>query len=494
MPFLKKKNLKSITFTLLFITLVMILTRCSSNSKPFPHIIIIVMDTVRRDHLSCYGYSRETTPNLTKLAKLSRLYLNAYSTSSWTPPAHASLFTGFYSSAHGTTQENHIMPGDLITLAEVLLGKGYETFAISENPLISKQNQFDQGFLHFFEAWRSPVSLSENSGYNAFKEILNQRAREKPFFLFINFIEPHSPYDSARFFAHRFVRNRAVNCSNNQMVNVVTGKKTLTREEVEHLIDLYDAEILYVDYLIGKIISQLKIRKLWRNTLFIVTSDHGENFMEHNLVDHVFSLHQTLINIPLIIKYPRLFPANSKDYMPVQLTDIFPTILDVVGVDKSTFYSQGRNLLNQQDLKKRTLFAEYFSPKQVFSVIKNQEATNPEFKKKQNNKRKHEFNDLETKYPTLKKYHRRIKTVIDNNFKLIWGSDGQHELYDLKNDPQELKNLINEKQYVRIRLKLVNKLKEIVKKYERNPPTRRSKKRKTVDNETKKALKSLGYL
>ncbi|UCH92346.1 MAG: sulfatase [Candidatus Aminicenantes bacterium] len=494
MWFLKKRYLTLVMCGLVVITLFMSLAQCSSGSQPLPNIIIIVMDTVRIDHLSCCGYSRETTPNLNKLVKQSRLYLNAYSTSSWTPPAHASLFTGLYPIAHRTTQENHRLPRRLVTLAEVLLDKGYETFAISGNPLISKQFQFDQGFLHFFEAWRSPGYLPENSSYIAFKEILNQRDRQKPFFLFINFIEPHTPYDSARFFAHRFVRNSAVNCYFNEWVDVVTGKKTFTTEEIEHLIDRYDAEILYVDYLVGKIISQLKSNKLWHNTLFIVTSDHGENFMEHNLVDHMFSLHQTLINIPLIIKYPRLFPANSKDYTPVQLTDIFPTLLYVVGVDQGTFYSQGCNLLNQQDLQRRTLLAEYYSPKQVFTVIKNLEPPNPEFKEKQDNKRTHAFRHLEKKYPVLKKYYRRIKTVIDNNFKLIWGSDGEHELYDLKKDPRELNNLINERHYTRIKLKLLNKLKELVKKYEGNSPVRRSKKRKKIDKETEKALKSLGYL
>jgi arylsulfatase A-like enzyme len=224
--------------------------------EKLPNIIVIVIDTVRYDHLSCHGYERETTPNLTKLAKESCMYLNAYSTSSCTPPSHASLFTGLYPAAHGTTQENNILPLEVNTMAEMLLTKGYDTYAISENPLISMGNQFGQGFFHFFEVWRQPNFHYSNGAYNVFALFLEQRNKEKPFFLFINLIEPHTPYDSARFFTYRFIRNREINCIGNQYMDVVLGKKTFTAQEIEHLIDRYDGEIFYTDYLLGKIIGQ----------------------------------------------------------------------------------------------------------------------------------------------------------------------------------------------------------------------------------------------
>lgn len=489
----------------------MFIVNCSSDGtnatklplEKLPNIIVIVMDTVRYDHLSCYGYERETTPNLTKLAKDSRIYMNAYSTSSWTPPSHASLFTGLYPAAHGTTQENYILPKEVNTMAEMLLTKGYDTYGISENPLISIRNQFDQGFLHFFEAWRQPNYYYSNAAYNVFEQFLEQRNKKKPFFLFINLIEPHSPYDSARFFTHRFIRNREINCIDNRFIDVVLGKKNFSAQEIGHLIDRYDGEILYCDYLLGKIIGQLKENKIWGNTLFIVTSDHGENFMEHGLVDHVFSLNQELIHVPLIIKYPGLFPANTKESAPVQLTDIFHTVRDIVGVDKNKFNSQGCNLLIKKELMKRTVFAEYYAPRQVFTVIRNREMplTGEEKKKLEQNKeerqRRLKFTDLKEKFPLLEKYHRRIKTVIKDNFKLIWGSDGIHELYNLETDRNEHKNLINEKKYVQVKLQLLNELKKLVKKYKQESPIRRgkkSRKRSKQDKQTENALKSLGYL
>jgi arylsulfatase A-like enzyme len=496
---------------LLMVPAVLFIVNCSSggtNAKKLPleklpNIIVIVMDTVRYDHLSCHGYERETTPNLTKLAKDSRMYMNAYSTSGWTPPSHASLFTGLYPAAHGTTQENNILPLGVNTMAEMLLTKGYDTYAISENPLISMDNQFDQGFLHFFEAWLQPNYHYSNGAYNVFELFLEQRNKEKPFFLFINLIEPHSPYDSARFFVHRFIRNIEINCIGNRYMDVVLGKKKLTAQEIEHLIDRYDGEILYTDYLLGKIIGQLKENKIWGDTLFIVTSDHGENFMEHGLTDHVFSLNQELIHVPLIIKYPGLFPPNTKESAPVQLTDIFHTVLDIVGLDKNKFNSQGCSLLNKKELVKRTVFAEYYAPKQVFTAIRNREMplTEEEKKKlKQNKKERQErrkFIDLKEKFPFLEKYHRRIKTVIKDNFKLIWGSDGMHELYNLETDRNEQENLINEKKYVKVKLRLLNELKKLVKKYQQESPIRRGKKTRKSnkkDKQTEKALKTLGYL
>lgn len=516
---IRKKNrgfnhlLYYILFALMLtIPTVLFMVNCSSGStgsadlplEKKPNIVVIIMDTVRYDHLSCYGYERETTPNLTKLCKESRLYLNAYSTSGWTPPSHASLFTGLYPAAHGTTQENNILPMDVTTMAEALLEKGYDTYAISENPLISMENHFGQGFLHFFEAWRQPNFHYSNGAYNVFELLMEQRDKKKPFFLFVNLIEPHSPYDSARFFAHRFIRDHGVeNVIGNRYMDVVLGKKTFSQKEIDHLIDRYDGEIMYTDYLIGKMIERFKENNVWDDTLFIVTSDHGENFMEHGMVDHVFALNQELIHVPLIIKYPGLFPANTKESAPVQLTDIFHTLRDIVGLDKTKIHTQGCNLLNKKELERRTVLAEYYAPRQVFTAIRNREMplTEEENQKlkqdKELRKKRQRFIDLKEKFPFLSKYHRRIKTVIKDNFKLVWGSDGNHELYNLETDRKEQKNLIKEKKYTKIKLRLLGELKKLVKKYQQESPIRRGRKvRKTTkkDKATKDALKTLGYL
>ena len=126
----------------------LMLMACSSDA-PKPNIVLIVMDTTRQDHLSCYGYDRANTPNLEELARESTLFRSAYSVGSWTPPGHASLFTGLYPAAHGCTQENWTLSGDLVTLAEILGGAGYRTVGITENATVSAASGFDQGFDSF---------------------------------------------------------------------------------------------------------------------------------------------------------------------------------------------------------------------------------------------------------------------------------------------------------------------------------------------------------
>jgi len=147
-----------------------------SNGKP--NIVIIVLDTARQDRFSCYDYFRETTPNLNELITTARMYEKAYSVSSWTAPAHASMFTGYYPMFHGCTQEHWKLNEGLTTLAEVLSNNGYSTVAIIENPIVSRTNRFDQGFSNFFETWKMKLPVQkrgEDISLVLFKNQLAQR-------------------------------------------------------------------------------------------------------------------------------------------------------------------------------------------------------------------------------------------------------------------------------------------------------------------------------
>lgn len=438
-----------------------------------PNIVVIVMDTVRQDHLSCYGYSRNTSPNLVKLSKESRMFNNAYSTSGWTPPAHASLFTGLFAASHKATQENFVLGDDATTIAEVLSDHGYETFGISENPMVSRGTNFSQGFSTYDETWRNKNKKSrENPAYKCFKNILEKRDKQKPFFLFINFIEPHSPYNSSRQFLNRFVSDRSIKVFSHMLVHYYTGKKVFTPAEMNHLKELYDAEIFYVDHVIGKIIDDLKRESLWEETVFIVTSDHGENFGEHQLMAHVFSLHQALIKIPLLIHYPAFFPPGSKEDKPVQLTDIFPTLLGLAGIDQKKYPNQGRDLLKTKLRDDYAVFSEYYYPDQVLRV----------FGKKGND------------HAALAKYKRRIKSVISGNFKLIWGSDKKHELYDLKKDPTETTNLVNDRELSKQKSESLKLLVRTYHKYNGFLNIRPGKRKGKLDKKSRERLKTLGYI
>lgn len=482
-----RKNIV-ITFLVVGLTIAIIIIlythkQTQPMAKPtLPNVIIIVMDTVCRDHLSCYGYKKNTSPYLNKLTKSSRVYYNAYSTSGWTASSHASLFTGLFPIAHKTTQENWSMNEQQVTLAEVLSEHGYQTYGISENPIVSINNNYDQGFLEYYETWRRPNNLFDlctwwtnklfgNTAYTYFKNILRSRDTEKPFYIFINFIGGHSPYNSSKEFSDTFVTNRELTCESNEWTAYFLEKKRFSNDEIEHLTELYDAEILYVDYLIQKISNDLKSLNIWNNTLFIVASDHGENIGDHNMMDHVFSLYETLVQIPLIVHYPLLFQPSSKDYRIVQLTDIFPTVLEILNIDAEAYPSQGVSLLEKHPDPERAVFCEYYYPKQAIGSIPEDERDHPE----------------------LAKFKRRIKSVMKNGKKIIWGSDGKHELFDLAVDPDEQNNLIDDVRYADLKHELLEALDAYNQTYHSDSSESAFKHQTEHDKELHDALRSLGY-
>lgn len=436
-----------------------------------PNVIVIIMDTARQDHFSCYGYDRPTTPNLEQLCTEARRFDRAYSTSGWTPPAHASLFTGLYSAAHGTTQEKVTLGKDLTTLAEVLAANGYHCVGISENPMLARNRGFDQGFAEYHEIWKLD-DAEENHALAQFRSSLAARDPGRPFFTFINFIEPHSPYNSSQQFRTRFVTDARQRIVGNRWPKYTLGEVRFTAAQLDHLRALYDAELLYVDDLIGKIIRDLKEQDLWRNTVFVVTSDHGENFGDHGLVDHVFSIHETTTHIPLIAYFPGAFAPDSRCEDPVQLVDIFPTVLSLAGIDTGPYPNQGIDLRDAGAEQERVVFCEYYFPEQALSV----------------------FTPLQRRSKELDRYKRRLASVIRGDMKYIRGSDGNHELYDLAADPKERTNLAAREQSREIVAELDRILKDKMEEYSVPGPADEVAAPVEMDEKTKKVLRSLGYV
>ncbi|MGA1870652.1 MAG: sulfatase [bacterium] len=453
---------------------------CLIAKNDGPNIMLIVMDTVRKDHLSCYGYSRETTPHLNELIRNSRVYYNAYSTSCWTSPAHASLFTGLYTISHKTSQEYWVMSDQLTTLAEVLSCEGYETIGIVENPMLGKPYNFHQGFSTYYETWKKDFWLllscmisEENSAFSLLKRSLRQRDKNKPFFIFINLIEAHAPYDSSQQFYNQFLQDSILSCESNRWQDYLLGRIQFSDAELTHLKKLYDAEILYVDYYIGKIITELKKRNLWENTMFIVTSDHGENIGDHNLVDHVFCLYEPAVRIPLIIHDPQLIDGPSKEYAPVQLTDIFPTLLKRANVSVDDYFFQGHDLFKERGGEEEIVFCEYYYPEQALRCFKEEDRKNK----------------------NIRKFKRQLRSIIHDNKKLIWSSDGYHELYDLAKDTHEENNLFFQKEYQAMRQEMMRRLECAVRHYGGHSAVSSSSSPYIIiDRKTKARLRSLGYV
>jgi arylsulfatase A-like enzyme len=445
-----------------------------------PNVVLIVMDTARRDRLSCYGYDRETSPRLSELAESAATYTNAYSTSSWTAPGHASLFTGLFPAAHGATQEDWDLDEHLTTMAEALSARGYRTVGIVENPMLSSDLGYAQGFGVYHGVWLPRGRPGTGSAaLGRFVEEVEATPPGHPLFVFVNLIEPHSPYNSSRQFYDRFVSDPGIRLEANQWRDYYVGRRSFSDAEITHLNELYDAELLYTDYIVGEMAAALRERDLLDGTVFVVTSDHGENIGDHGHMDHVFSLYETTTRIPLVIRYPTLFAPGSTVESPVQLTDLFPTILTLAGVDPDEYPSHGRSLLD--DLTPdRAVLCEYYYPRQAIRGYRRLD---------------------DRKSPGLDPYRRRIRSLTAGGVKLIWGSDGRNELYDLGADPDERVDLIDSPAHSKVAAALQARLAELVDEHLSarretlaDPASRPETPDAGLDEATREALRSLGYL
>lgn len=448
-----------------------------------PNAVIIVMDTTRQDRLSCYGYARETSPRLRELADESTVFDRAYSTSSWTNPAHASLFTGLYPVAHRVTQEHWKMSEDVVTLAEVLSQQGYKTVGIVENSMLSDKHGFDQGFSIYHMTWRIQKVLNKlpfkrqsetgNTATDLFLKSLRGMVPERPFFIFVNLIAPHQPYDSSKQFMHEFVTDRDMDLVENMWSEYYLGQKEFTPAELRHLNELYDAELLFTDHLVGKMMDGLRSLGHWDDTVFIVTSDHGENIGDHGHMDHVFSLYETTVKIPLIIHDPPRFPQGSVDHRPVTLADIFPTVLDAAGVESGRYPCQGLSLLSEQLPEDRAILSEYYWPVQALG----------------------RYGAEDRASHRLNAHKRRIRSLTVGSTKLVWGGDGEHELFDLDEDPDELANMLDREGSAHALQVMEQRLAEVVSGLEAGRTVGPEDVRpEALDEATLEALRSLGYL
>lgn len=291
------------------------------------NVVLVMVDTLRADHLGCYGYQRDTSPNLDRLAKAGVLFETFYSVAPWTNPAIASLFTGRYPRAvfPPLPHKKAIgipLPSQLPTLAERLQEAGYRTVALVDHPGINPELQFDQGF----EQW---YSLFEDGGFDIWTVtdsdfVLDQllvaldELGDETFFLYLHLVYPHRPYTPPAPFDSMFGSSATK-----------TG-----RAHRQEMVNAYDGEIRYTDELIGRLVEVLGERQLTQSTWLMVTSDHGEGFWEHNQAEHGNSLFNELTRIPMILVPPQKERvAGLRVKTPASLVDLKPTILGLAGLE-----------------------------------------------------------------------------------------------------------------------------------------------------------------
>ena len=313
---------------------------CGLFDDSTPNVVIVLSDTLRRDHLSVYGYDRPTSPNIDAFAASATRYTNAFAQSPSTKPSVTSLFTSLYPTQHQVIRNKQALPDTQVTLAEILKTNGFTTAAFVENSVIGAQFGFDQGFDDWtFDNTRHFESEDTMEAFDdAILAWLSSRDTT-PFFLYVHYIDPHTPYMPPKQWKRRFHRGTYTD-------STTFGVGDHTSPRVERNIARYDEEIAYVDDRIGRVLAHLDALEFRENTLVVFLSDHGEAFMEHGKVHHSHSVYGELINIPLIIRYPGVeAPARVGDF--AAHVDILPTILDVVGLDRMGMPLAGRSLVRE---------------------------------------------------------------------------------------------------------------------------------------------------
>ena len=349
----------------------------STRAKAPRGIILISLDTLRADHLGTYGYHRNTSPAIDAFAKESVIFENAVVQSSWTLPSHMSIITSLYPSFHQVVERSFSLADEHVTLAELIKKGGYQTAAFTDGGYVNTTFGFNQGF-DIYEDQRIGIA----NIIPKVKKWLDSNKSE-PFFLFIHCYDIHSPYNpplpyNSTF--HDFAYTGSLIPSNNNILKAKRNKIKVDDEDLRHFIALYDGGIRYTDEKIGAFLNYLKDDELYDQSLIIITSDHGEEFREHNSFGHGQTLYyRPDLHVPLIIRIPNFPKKEIKISELVQSIDLLPTILDIAKLPAHP-PAQGKSLLSL--MKRHKNFLNYslwriFHPFTKESKVAFAEGANP---------------------------------------------------------------------------------------------------------------------
>ena len=313
-------------------------------SPRIERVILISIDTLRADHVGAYGYARPTSPAIDALAARGVLFQNVSTPSPWTYPAHASLFTGLYPGRHGLKNLDRFLPASLPTLASVLGRAGWVTAAVVNSEILGPRFGLDRGFRDFLyveqvATQRAPTTRVVDQALDWAK-----RYRDRKLFLFLHTNDVHSDYASLPKWEQQFVRpySGPADGTTEQLFAVRQGKATLNAADARHLVDLYNAGIRQTDAEIGRLLDGLRAGGLLEGSLILLTSDHGEEFLEHGGVLHGRTQFEEVVRVPLIVAGPGV-AKGSRVAVPVSLIDVMPTLLATLGV-------KGPEALDGEDL------------------------------------------------------------------------------------------------------------------------------------------------
>ena len=448
-----------------------------------PNVLLIVLDTVAAPHLSSYGYERETSPQLDKLASEGALFEKNFSAAPWTLPSHASIFSGLLPNNHNTGWERpRLSDGlaslpnqaryDFHTMAEEMNRLGYDTCGASEKAWLTAETGLVQGFASYFDYseldlresfivtrfWdryreklgMAPQEFTDKGGARVVDTALSwldeDRNENKPFFMFMNLNEAHDPYEPPAEFWSAFLpegidieETKPPTLRSDVLLHreILQSLAVLTPEQMELYKALYDAEILYQDGLLGRLFDGLEQMGVKDDTLIIITADHGEEFGEiDGRVGHQLSLSDYLLHVPLIIRYPAQIPSGRRVESLASTIDIFPTVLDILEQQRGYAMPPSAEIMAlegvsqlgamQQDgpAARDLVMAHYANPTAYLSSFLEWDSENP-------------YNFV------LAEYLRSMDVIRTPADKLYMYSDGDRSYIDFNVDPTEQSSMLN---------------------------------------------------
>ena len=311
---------------------------CRRAEPPIKYnLLLISIDTLRADHLGCYGYNRDTSPHLDQLAKEGVLFDDLTAAASWTVPSHMSMFTSLYPSVHGVQAGNTALAEGVPTLAQSLAKSGYVTAAFVSSPTLNHWFGFNRGFQYYDDF---TVIASQTGGYR--HTVTNpvitdlatkwlQKHSRKNFFLFLHYWDCHDDYLAPAPYSSKFDPDYKGK-QNTRFIGLWPAdmRARISVMDLAHIVALYDGGIAYTDEHVGKILRLLQDLRLSEKTLVIVLSDHGDGFLEHGLFTHGNSLYEEVLHVPLIMRLPGVIPAGKRVAGNVSHVDLMPTALGLL--------------------------------------------------------------------------------------------------------------------------------------------------------------------
>jgi arylsulfatase A-like enzyme len=375
-----------------------------------PNVILISIDSLRRDHLGCYGYSRDTSAVIDRLAADGVLFTQALSTTSWTLPAHVSLLSGLAPEVHGVTDDGLRLGDGVVTLAQRLRQAGYLTAAFVSGPYLHAEFGLSRGFDLYDD-----YTVYHGRGRQAHSGVTSPRINRattawveanagRSLFLFVHYWDVHYDYSPPPPYDTLFDPDYRGSVTSRNFAYSDAIAPEMNPRDLEHLIALYDGEIAFTDQHIGRLLDHLKELGVYERSVVIVTSDHGDEFFEHGMKGHRWNLFDETLTVPLVMRFPGDRWQGLRVDDQVQLVDIVPSILSLVGLARPDA-GQGEDLMG---------------------VIRGESAV----------ARSWRFADLEG----------RLKCVRNRRWKYVQQMTGSQtaSLYDLERDPSEQIDVIQE--------------------------------------------------